>query len=119
LPILQNAEVLEFGAFLTGKHYGFWGKHGFWKDLEKVGPQLTTVRFEVTGRVDWRAAKSVKNLVEARLQGGMPLTRLERMVFEEIGEEWELMGKEREEEAKKHWEKFRAGLDIDRYLAAP
>ena len=75
---------------------------------------MTTVRLEVASKV----ARSVERLVEARLQGGMPLTRLERMVFEGIGEEWEEVGEKGEEKAKEHWEKFRAGLDIDQYLAA-
>lgn len=44
-------------------------------------------------------AKSVKKLVKARFQKGMPLTKLERMMFQEMSEE-------DEEKAKKLWEEF-------------
>ena len=76
LQLLVNAEVLEFGAsFISTMYCNFWKKHGFWEDLEKVGPQLTTVRLEVAGVVDQKIAKSVENLVKARFRRGMPLTK--------------------------------------------
>ena len=110
LPLFANAAVLEIGASFTNFYsYRFWKAHGLWKDLEGVGPQLTTLRLEVTDIVDRQVAKSVEELVEVRLQKGMPLAKLERMVFEETSEE-------RGEEAEKCWEKFRAGLNIDQYL---
>ena len=97
LPLFVEAKVLEIGAPFTSVWY-----HGLWKDLEKVGPQLATLRLEVIGGMDLEVAKSVKK---------MPLARLERMEFEGMGER-------DEEEAKKLWEEFRAGLNIDRYLSA-
>jgi hypothetical protein len=106
LPLFVNAKVLEIGASFASLWY-----RDFWKDLEKVGPQLTTLRLEVIEGMDPAVAKSVKKLAEERLQKGMPLTKLERMTFEEMSEE-------DEEEAKKLWEEFRAGLNVNEYLAA-
>jgi len=110
LPLFVNAEVLEIGAsFADAYSYKFWKKHGFWKDLEEVGPQLTTLRLEVTRIVHREVAKSVEELFRARLQKGMPLTKLERMMYDETNEEWG-------EDTEEYWEEFRAGLSIDQYL---
>ena len=106
LPLFVNAKVLEIGASFAGTWY-----RDFWKDLENVGPQLTGLRLEVIEGMDPRIGKSVKKFVEERLRKGMPLAKLERMTFEEMGEEDE--GK-----AERLWEEFRAGLDIDQYLLA-
>ena len=109
LPLFANVEVLEIGdSFTNIYYYRFWKKHGFWEDLERVGPQLTTLRLEITGSANREVAKSVEKLVEARLQKGMPLTKLERM--EGARRAWE--------EPEECWEKFRAGLNIDQYLVA-
>jgi len=104
--LLANAKILEIGASFTSPWY-----HDFWKDLGKVGPQLTTLRLEVTEGMSPAVVKSVKEFAMARFQERMPLTKLERMVFEGVSEE-------DEEKAKKLWEEFRAGLDIDQYLTA-
>ena len=77
LPLFVDAKVLEFGAPFTSIWY-----RSLWKDLEKVGPQLATLRLEVTEGMDPGVAKSVKKLVKARFKKGMPLERLERMTFE-------------------------------------
>ena len=106
LPLFVNAGVLEIGASFASPWY-----HDFWKDLAKVGRQLTTLRLEVTEGIDPGVAKSVESFFKARFEKGMPLSKLERMRFEGMSEEDE--GK-----AKKLWEEFRVGLDIDQYLAA-
>jgi len=106
LPFFVNAKILEIGASFVSPWY-----RDFWKDLEKVGPQLTTLRLEVVEGMKPAVVMSVKELFKARFRKGMPLTKLERMTFEE-------MSGEDEEKAKKLWEEFRAGLDIDQYLAA-
>ena len=105
LPLFVNAKVLEIGASFAGLWY-----RNFWRDLEKVGPQLTTLRLEVTSGMDPGIGESVRAFAEERLRKGAPLAKLERMTFEDMGEE-------DEEKAKKLWEEFRAGLDIDQYLA--
>jgi hypothetical protein len=66
---------------------------------------------EVIEGMDPAVAKSVKKLAEERFQKGMPLTKLERMTFEEMSEE-------DKKKVKKLWEEFRAGLNVDQYLAA-
>ena len=105
LPLLVNAKVLEIGASFACRSY-----REFWKDLRKVGPQLTTLRLEVIEGMKPAVATSVEKLVRARFKKGMPLAKLERMRSEEMSEE-------DEEKAKKIWNKFRAGLDVDQYLA--
>jgi hypothetical protein len=105
LPLFVNAEVLEIGASFASLWY-----RDFWKDLEKVGPQLTTLRLEVVEGMKPSVAESMKGLAKARFQEGVPLTKLERMKYEEVSEE-------DEEKAKRLWEEFRAGLDVDQYLA--
>ena len=104
LPLFVKAKVLEIGASFARIGYPY-----FWGDLEKAGPQLTTLRLEVTRWMDPGVSMSVEEFVKARFNRGMPLRRLERMVFGG-------MKREREEGAKKLWEEFRAGLDIDQYL---
>ena len=106
LVFFSSAKVLEISAPFTGYWY-----RDFWGDLEKIGPQLTTLRLGVIEGTGPEVSKSVEELVRARFNKGMPLTNLERMTFEETSEE-------DEEKAKKLWEEFRAGLSIDQYLAA-
>jgi len=106
LTFFSNAKVLEIGASFAGPWY-----HDFWGDLEELGPQLTTLRLEVVEGMEPTVAKSVETLARVRFNNGMPLTTLERMTFEDTSEE-------DEEEAKRLWEEFRAGLSIDQYLAA-
>jgi hypothetical protein len=106
LPLFVNAKVLELGASFVSPWY-----RDFWRDLENVGPQLTTLRLEVIEGMKPAVAESVKKLAKARLQKGVPLEKLERMTFEDMSEE-------DEERAKRLWEEFRAGLDVDQYLAA-
>jgi len=105
LSLFVNAKVLEIGASFADLWYP-----GFWKDLGKVGPQLTTLRLEVTEGMEPAVATSVGRLVRAIFNKGVPLVKLERMRFEGMSEE-------EEEKAKKLWEGFLAGLDIDQYLA--
>ena len=105
LPLFINAEVLEIDASST-RHW----HHKFWEDLEKTGPQLTTLRLEVTEGMDPEVATSVKKSVRARLEKGMLLTRLERMKFEGMDEE-------EERKSERLWKEFRASLDIDQYIA--
>ena len=105
LPLFVNAKVLEIGVSFAGLWY-----HDFWKDIGKVGPQLTTLRLEVIERTKLAIATSVEKLVRERFERGMPLTKVERMAFER-------MSGEREGKAKRLWGEFRAGLDIDQYLS--
>ena len=106
LPLFTNAEVLEINASFAD----CWYPH-FWDDLKKIGPQLTTLRLEVAEGMDMEMfADSVKGFVKARLEKGMPLTRLERMKFE-----W--MDEEEERKSERLWKEFRASLDIDQYIA--
>ena len=105
-PLFADAKILEIGASFANPWY-----RDFWKDLGEVGPQLTTLRLEVTEGMSPAVAKSVKEFVEARFQKGTPLTKLERMISEGMSEE-------DEEKAKKLWGEFRAGLNIDQYLTA-
>jgi len=105
LPLFVNAKVLEVGASFAYRWY-----RDFWKDLRKVGPQLTTLRLEVIEGMKSAVATSVEKLVKARFKKGMPLEKLERMRFEGMSEE-------DEEKAKKLWDKFRASLDVDLYLS--
>ena len=106
LPLFANAEVLEISAFFANYWYP-----GFWSDLKKLGPHLTTLHLEVTEGTDSYVAEEVKELAEARLKKGMPFRALERMTFEGMNEEDET-------KAKKLWEEFRASTCIDKYLAA-
>ena len=106
LPLFINAKILEISASFASTWY-----YNFWKDLEKVGPQLSILRLEVTEGTSSAVVESVKEFVKARFQKGMPLTKLERMVSEG-------MSGGDEGNAKKLWEEFLAGLDIDQYLIA-
>ena len=106
LALFSSAKVLEIAASFAGPWY-----HDFWGDLEKVGPQLATLRLEVIEGMEPAVSKLVERLARARFNKGMPLTTLERMTFEETKEE-------DEEKAKRLWEEFRAGLSIGQYLAA-
>ena len=106
LPLYANAKILEICVSFASSWY-----HDFWKDLEGVGPQLTTLRLEVTDDMSPEIARSVENFVRARFQKGTPLEKLERMTFEGMGEE-------EEKKVKRLWEEFRASLNIDRYLVA-
>ena len=105
LPLFVNAKVVEISASFARSWYS-----NFWGDLEKIGPQLTTLRLEAIEGMDPTVAKSVKELVMARLKKGMPFTGLERMTFEGTSEEGET-------KAKKLWEEFWANLSIDQYLS--
>jgi len=104
LPLFVNAKVLEIGASFAAPWY-----RDFWKDLGKVGPQLTTLRLEVIEGLKPVIAKSVEKFAKARFNKGVPLAKLERMTFEE-------MSGEDGEKAKRLWEEFRAGLNVDQYL---
>ena len=104
LPLFVNAKVLEIGASFAGLWY-----RDFWKDVGKVGPQLTTLRLEVIEGMKPMVAKAVEKFAKARFNKGIPVAKLERMTFE-------AMSREDEEKAKKLWEEFRAGLNIDQYL---
>ena len=106
LPLFVNARVLGIGASFASPWY-----RNFWKDLAKVGGQLTTLRLEVTEGLNSGVAKSVEKFVKARFQKGVPLSKLERMRFEGVSEE-------DEEKTKELWEEFRVGLDTDQYPAA-
>ena len=116
LPLFVNAEVLEISASFAENWYP-----NLWDDLKKIGPQLTTLRLEVAEWMDTEAewvdtevaeifAGSVKEVVKARLEKGMPLKGLERMRFEGMSEE-------DERESERLWKEFRASLDIDQYIA--
>ena len=79
-------------------------------DLEKIETQLTTLRLEVAGRQGQEATELVEKFVRARFNKGMPLAKLERIMFKNTSEE-------DEEKAKRFWEGLRASLSIDQYLA--
>ena len=104
LSLFTTAKILEIGASFADLWY-----RSFWKDVGKVGPQLTTLRLEVVEVMEPAFARSVGRLVRGRFNKGMPLAKLERMRFEGMSEE-------SEEKAERLWEEFRAGLDIDQYL---
>ena len=104
LSFFMKAKVLEIGGSFAGLRY-----RDFWEDLEQVGPQLTTLRLEVTGWME-ATARSVEKFIRVRSNKGMPLVKLERMRIEGVSEE-------DEEKAEKLWEEFRAGLNIDQYLS--
>ena len=104
LPLFVNAKVLEIGAPFADLWYP-----DFWKDLEKIGPQLTTLRLEVIEGMDSTVATLVKKFAEERFKKGMPLNKLERMESKGNNEE-------EEETAKRLWEEFRVGLNIDSVL---
>jgi hypothetical protein len=106
LPLFVNAKILEINSSFSHPWY-----RDFWSDLEKIGPQLTTLRLEVTeGMSPTKLVESVEKFAQARLEKGMPLRNLEKMEFEGMSEE-------DQEKAKKCWEEFRASLKIDEYLA--
>ena len=105
LPLFKNAKVLEIGASFADLWYT-----EFWKDLERVEPQLTTLRLEITEGMKPEVVGLVEGLARARSRNGTPLAKLERMTVEGVSEE-------DEEKAKKLWEQFRAGLNVDEYLA--
>ena len=106
LPLFANATVLELGASFADRWY-----LNFWDDLNKIGPQLTTLRLEVAEGMDMEMlADSVKEFIKTRVEKGMPLARLEMMKFEGMDEE-------EERRSERLWEEFRASLDIDQYLA--
>jgi hypothetical protein len=62
LPLFVNAKVFEIGASFADPWY-----HNFWKDVENIGPQLTTLRLEVIEGMAPMMATSVKKFVKARL----------------------------------------------------
>ena len=104
LPLFIHAAVIEIGSSFIGSWYPT-----FWNDLQDVGPQLTTLRLEVVKEKKSEVAKLVKRLIKARWKKGMPLEGLERMKYEEAtGED--------EAKAEELWGRFRAGLEIDKYL---
>jgi len=100
-----KAKVLEFG-------YSFarLGYPDLWEHLERVGPQLATLRLGVIEGMKPEIAQSVEKLVKARFNKSMPLEKLERMRIERMSEE-------DEKKAERLWEEFRGGLDIDQYLS--
>lgn len=104
LPLFVNAKVVEISASFAGPWYD-----DFRKNMENIGPQLTTLRLEVVERMFPGVATSVEEFAKARMDKGMPLAKLERMEFEEMSEE-------DEEKAKGLWDKFWAGLNIEPYL---
>jgi len=104
LSLFVNAKVLEIGVPFADLWYS-----DFWKDVGKVGPQLTTLRLEVIEGMNPAVAKSVREFARERFNKGVPLGKLERMRFEGMSEE-------DEEKAKERWDEFWAGLDIDQYL---
>ena len=107
LPLYANAKILEIPVYFARPWY-----RGFWRDLEGVGPQLTTLRLEVTDDTSSKIARLVKKFIKARFQKGTPFEKLERLTFEGTSEE-------EEEKAKRLWEEFRASLSsVDRYLIA-
>ena len=103
--LFVKAKILEIGASFAGLGYP-----DFWEDLERVGPQLATLRLEVIQGMKPVMAQSVEKFVKARFNKGMPLAKLEKMRFEG-------MSKEGRKKAKKLWEEFRGGLNIDHYLS--
>ena len=104
LSLIINARVLEVDASSVSHWYP-----NFWGDLEKIGPQLTTLRLGVTQRTERAVATSVKKFAKTRLEKGVPLGKLERMTFEGVSEQDEV-------KARGLWEIFRARLGIDQYL---
>lgn len=104
LSLIINAKVLEVDASSVGHWYP-----NFWGDLEKIGPQLTTLRLGVTQSTERAVATSVKKFVKTRLEKGMPLGKLERMTFEGVSEQDDV-------KAEGLWGNFRAGLGIEQYL---
>ena len=106
LQLFVHAKAIE----ISTSSADFWYP-GFWDDLEKIGPQLTTLRLEIAQRMEPTVSNSVEKFVKARLEGGMPLEKLERMVLE-------YTNTEDEAKAEVLWEEFRAGLDIDQLSAA-
>jgi hypothetical protein len=74
LPLFVNAEILETGASFASLWY-----RDFWKDLEKVGPQLTTLRLEVVEGMKPSVAESM----EGACQGEIP----ERCAADDIRED--------------------------------
>jgi len=105
LSFFMKAKVLEIG-------YSFarLGYPDFWKDLEQVGPQLTTLHLEIIEWMSPAIVQWVEKFVKARFDRSMPLAKLERMRFGGMSEM-------DEEKAEKLWEEFGGGLDIDQYLS--
>ena len=106
MPLFVNAKILEICASFASPWYC-----NFWNDLAKIGQQLTTLRLEVIEGTNPGVAKLVEGFAKAGFQKGMPLSKLERMTFGGTN-------REDEEKAKKLWEEFRTGLDIDHHLTA-
>ena len=104
LPLFVNAKFLEISAPFADLWYP-----ELWEDLGNVGSQLVTIRLKVIEGMGPAVAESVEKLAGTRFHKGVPLRKLERMMFEG-------MSKEDEGKAKTPWEQFRAGLDIDQYV---
>ena len=72
LSLFANSGILEISASSAS----LWCR-GFWEDLGKAGPQLTTLRLEVTGGMSPAVVESVEEFTKARFQKGMSLAKLE------------------------------------------
>ena len=101
--LMVDAHTLEFGL----SYSACWGEK-FWAELKELGPQLKTIRFEVSekvgpfGRLDdpdcnwspgcfgipkrcWgdRSLNNIADLVEHRFKEGRPFSTVERLVISE------------------------------------
>jgi hypothetical protein len=89
--LLMDAHTLEVGCnYLMGWY------DSFWEDLKQLGPQLKTVRFEVSGDMepcpddgclheDWDGElwENIEDLVRYRFDQGRPFSAVERLIVSE------------------------------------
>ena len=89
--LMMDAQTLEVGCnYLMGWY------DGFWEDMKQLGPQLKTIRFEVSGDMDpcpndgcmhedWDVElwENIEDLVKYRSDQGRPFSTVERLVVSE------------------------------------
>jgi len=89
--LMLDAQTLEVGFNYVLGWYG-----SFWEDLKQLGPQLKTIRFEVSGDMepcpddgcaldDWDddVWDSIEDLVKYRFDKGRPFSTIERLAVSE------------------------------------
>ena len=89
--LMMDAQTLEVGCNYLMEWYD-----SFWDDMKQLGPQLKTIRFEVSGDMDpcpndgcmhedWDIElwENIEELVKYRFDQGRPFSTVERLVVSE------------------------------------
>ena len=115
--LMADAHTVDIGL----SYSEYWGGE-FWIELQELGPQLKTIRFEVSEKMGPFGGSSdpdycgghildkIADLVEHRFKGGRPFSTVERMI---------VSGDKRVDRLHDHvWGSFCDGRRIREYLAS-